>query len=77
LFIPVFPDELVEQSLLLFPQFNISGIATILAQFHKLRDVPDPGLHTALQVRQKTPATIYQAMPRDTLVAGMKNKKFS
>jgi hypothetical protein len=74
-FIPVFPDELVEQSLLLY-QFNISGIATIPAQFHKFRDVPDPGLPTSLHVSQKRLGTRFQGMPRHTLVVEDEKEKF-
>jgi hypothetical protein len=76
LFIPVFPDELVEQSLLLFSQFNISGITTIPAQFHKFRDVADPGLPTALHVSQKTSGTRFHGMPRHTLVVADGKEKF-
>jgi hypothetical protein len=68
LFSPYFPDNLVELDLLLFPEFNFARIATITAQFHKFRNIPDSGLPTALPVNQKTSRTRFQGMPRHTSV---------
>ena len=72
-----FPDNLVELPFLPLSQSNFARISTIPARFHKIRNIPDPGLPTALPVSQKISGARFHGMPHHTLsFSESKNKNF-